>query len=113
MSLKHTPGKLTADGLEAPAMVRLQLTPERTQYTTALVAWMPDGHGREQAVANAERLTLCWNTHDDLVAALAEVIYTYDVVDPRDDDSGYELQVRMADIMEQVREAHAVAKGEG
>ena len=30
------------------------------------------GVGREECIANAERLARCWNTHDDLVAALRE-----------------------------------------
>ena len=94
MTTTHTAGKLHGDGL-----------------------WLENDAGGDVATvveaADAMHLALCWNTHDDLVAALQEVIYAYDVVDARDDDSGYELQMRMADIMEQVREAHAVAKGEG
>ena len=48
-------------------------------------------------------------THDGLVAALAEVIYAYDVVDARDEESGYQLQMSMKSVMEQVRDAHHAA----
>ena len=68
-----------------------------------------EGVDRAEQRAIAERLALSWNTRPELVAALAEVIYAYDVVDARDDESGYQLQMSMESVMEQVRDAHYAA----
>ena len=57
--------------------------------------------------ANAKRIALRYNTFPDFVAALGEVIYAYDVVDPHDDGSSDDFYLRITDVMDQIRAAHA------
>ena len=66
-------------------------------------------HGAAMRLILQSSLMAKLNSHDDLVAALAEVIYAYDVVDARDEESGYQLQMSMKSVMEQVRDAHHAA----
>lgn len=64
----HTPGKLqlSPDGIGIP------LIDDSEQVVTLVPVSVKRTPQAEWA--NATRLALCWNTHDELVAALEEVI---------------------------------------
>lgn len=66
MSTKHTEGKLTVTGQDAFGDWIIQFGPEASHVVAATTCNQSGG----QDEANAHRLALAWNCHDELVEAL-------------------------------------------
>jgi hypothetical protein len=53
----------------------------------------------------AKRLAIAWNTLPAVVAALEEVVYTHDDIDPHDDGSSGDFLLRMGPVVDAIRDA--------
>ena len=73
MSTQHTAGKLPVDGDWALNATPRRLVANCGGYTDTSD---PTTSGAENR-ANAEHLALCWNSHDDLVAALETFVAAF------------------------------------
>lgn len=115
MNTKHTPGQIKAHGLALITTDKLpaQCIPhDPRNITIANAAWDPNEVDLEipwnydEAAANAARLALCWNHHDELVESLRGMLQAIEAMPPDYQDSPY--------IWSRTSEARAVlAKLEG
>ena len=74
----HTPGKLYVSKSSNDSLLAGE--PGRTLYIARVfgTGGKSGGEWSETDKANAERLAHCWNCHDDLVAALKEILADVD-----------------------------------
>lgn len=99
MNTKHTPGKIevSADGFDGV----------NHHYPWRFLVTFEEGAKKAQAIDDCRHLERCWNTHDDLVAALDAFVHSYyPELSPDYDDTSLGAAVRQA------RAALAKAKGE-
>lgn len=104
MSAKHTPGKLKVLAAERGFI----LTAKDGIYDVAVVRNI----GNEDNAANAARLALCWNTHDQLMEALVEAVESGMVPVSSAADGGASSYSRIVRAADQIRAAIKAAKGE-
>lgn len=74
---KHTPGKLVVDGNDTwNVLVNVEgggtvcSVDNKGQWFPTEKEWSTRGRSQNQMIRDAQRLALCWNTHDQLAAAL-------------------------------------------
>ena len=104
MSAKHTPWKLSV----LAAQRGFILTAKGGMYDVAVVRNI----GNEDNAANAARLALCWNTHDQLLAALEEAVASGMVPVSSAAEGGASAYSRIVRAADQIRAAIKAAKGE-
>lgn len=70
--MKHTPGKLEVVKL-GPEALGVGIPVDGSLCREMIANPIPT-RGNRQNMADMERLALCWNAHDDLLAALSRMV---------------------------------------
>ena len=110
MEAKHTPGPLTAFTSETVTEDRIQIMQKEAGFIEIgddinCVALVPAMH--PEAEANAARIILTWNCHDDLLAAVEHLIHYAEKL-----ESAADLGKETGNItLDKYRELVAKAKG--
>jgi hypothetical protein len=78
MSTKHTQGKLTVVSERGSAFLKN----DNEEFVAGCYDPIKSILWANGCEANAQRLAICWNSHDHLVDALQELVNYYDHADP-------------------------------
>lgn len=103
----HTKGKIQP---EQHGWDQLWLVTEKAEGRHAVAQVMVKTAG--EGYANAARLALCWNTHDQLLEALEEAVASGMVPVSSAADGGAVAYSRVVRAADQIRAAIKAAKGE-
>ena len=80
---EHTPGQIELHN-EQPERQAIEIHPVGDELGTTVIAdvlW--ETVSKDEAIANAERLVLAWNCHDDLLAAGKALLHHFCGSGPR------------------------------
>lgn len=86
MNATHTPGKLVAHDRHVVAVGCGTIG--ANGYQDHVICDRVDGRGLDEARANAKRIALAWNSHDELLAACIQARYLISDLDPHGLNTG-------------------------